>query len=247
VNNIIVLERKDLNKYSPMCTVLIIDDAEQHVFATMLYLSDAGFRTFGSCSGEEALALLKNIEVDIIILDVIMPNMDGYRFIKNLNIGSRFQPIPFILLSAKGMTQDRIKGYCAGCSGYISKPFASEELVALINNVLFRKRKELLELRTILSNLRRIRLGLENQDALSGQCKNQVNLTPRERSVLRYLLSGLRNREISSILHTSLRNIEKYVTKLLRKTNTKNRVDLVNYYHKNKTMFKANDGIRTRA
>jgi DNA-binding NarL/FixJ family response regulator len=230
----------------PIYTIVVIDDEEKHVFATMFYLNARGFRSFGASSGGEALTLLKEIDADVIVLDVMMPDMDGYRFIKTLKMCQTLNKIPFIFLSAKGMTQDRIKGYCAGCSGYIPKPFDSKELVAVIKNVLFRKKRELLELSTLLRNVRKLSEELEGQYDLSDPFKARVSLTPRECSVLRYILKGLRNREIAATLSTSLRNIEKYVTKLLRKTNTKNRVSLVNYYYKNKTTLKANDGIRTR-
>jgi DNA-binding NarL/FixJ family response regulator len=229
-----------------MYNILIVDDDEKHVFATMLYLNAQGFRTFETQSGKEAFTILKIMHVDIIILDILMTDMDGYSFIKLLHMHPNLKKVPFIFLSAKGMTQDRIKGYRAGCNSYITKPFDPEELVAIINNILFKKREQILELRTLLKNVRKIRTRLENQYDLLNKLREHLNLTPRECSVLKYILEGLRNREIAAILKTGLRNVEKYVTKLLDKTNTKNRVCLVNYCYKNGEILEANDGIRTR-
>jgi DNA-binding NarL/FixJ family response regulator len=229
-----------------MYNILIIDDDEKHVFATMIYLRAQSFRTFETHSGKEALKILKIIHIDLIILDTLMPDMDGYKFMKILSIDPTHKTIPFIFLSSKGMTQDRIKGYRAGCSNYIPKPFDPEELVAIINNILFRKREQILELRILLKNVRKIKTRLENQYTLTTQLRKHLNLTPRESSVLKYILKGLRNKEIADVLKTGLRNIEKHVTKLLNKTKTKNRVCLVNYCYQNGTTFKANDGIRTR-
>jgi DNA-binding NarL/FixJ family response regulator len=216
-----------------MCNILIIDDDEKHVFATMLYLKAQSFRTFETHSGKEAFKILKIIHIDLIILDTLMPDMDGYRFIKILSIDPKYKKIPFVFLSSKGMTQDRIKGYRAGCSSYIPKPFDPEELVAIINNILFRKREQVLELRSLLKNVRKIKTELENQYTLTDKLREQLKLTPRERTVLKYILKGLRNREIADILKTGLRNVEKHVTKLLTKTKTKSRVCLINYCYQN--------------
>jgi DNA-binding NarL/FixJ family response regulator len=229
-----------------MYNILIVDDDEKHVFSTMLYLNAQGFRTFKTHSGKEAFRILSIIHTDIIILDIVMPDIDGYSFIKLLSTDLRFKKIPFIVLSAKGMTQDRIKGYRAGCSNYIPKPFDPAELLAIINSILFRKREKILELRTLLKNVHKVTKNLENQYDCPDELKKQLNLTPRECSVLKYILDGLRNREIAVILKTGLRNIENYVTKLLNKTNTKNRVCLVNYCYANGNILRANDGIRTR-
>jgi DNA-binding response OmpR family regulator len=191
-----------------MYNILIVDDDEKHVFSTMLYLNAQGFKTFETPSGEDALKLLKVIHADLIILDILMLDIDGYRFIDILNTDPKLNKIPFIFLSAKGMTQDRIKGYRAGCSSYIPKPFDPEELVAIINNILFRKKEHILEFRTLLKSVRNIKTRLENRYDLSAQLKEHLNLTPREYSVLKYVLEGLRNKEIAAILKTGLRNIE---------------------------------------
>jgi DNA-binding NarL/FixJ family response regulator len=242
----IYLCRREKESSNLMYNILIVDDDEKHVFSAMLYLNAKGFKTFETRSGKEAFKLLEIIQPDLIILEILMPDMDGYKFITILKMNPKFKKIPFIFLSAKGMTQDRIEGYRVGCSNYIPKPFDPEELVAIINSILFRKREQVLELRTLLKNVRNIRTRLENQYNLPYQLQKHLNLTPRECSVLKYTLEGLRNREIALILNTSLRNVENYVTKLLNKTNTRNRVGLVNYCYENGTILRANDGIRTR-
>jgi DNA-binding NarL/FixJ family response regulator len=229
-----------------MYNILIVDDDEKHLLSARISLNAQGFKTFETHSGKEAFRVLKILPADLIILDILVSDMDGYSFIKMLRIDPDLKKVPFIFLSSKGMTQDRIKGYRAGCSNYIPKPFDPEELIAIINSILFSKKEQIMELRTLLQSVRKIRTGLEDQYDFPDQLKEHLSLTPRESSVLKYLLKGLRNREIATILKTGLRNVEKYVTKLLSKTNTKNRVCLVNYCYTNGTLLKANDGIRTR-
>jgi DNA-binding NarL/FixJ family response regulator len=229
-----------------MYKILIVDDDEKHVFSTRLYLHAQGFRTFETRSGKEAFRLLSIIHADLIILDVMITDMDGYSFIKLLSIDPRLKKIPFVIISAKGMSQDRINGYRAGCSNYIPKPFDPEELIAIINSILFRKREQVRELRALLQKLQKVTTGLEHQYDLLNELRKHLKLTPRECSVLKYILKGLRNKEIAAILKTGLRNVESYVTKLLIKTDTNSRVCLINYCYGNGTILRANDGIRTR-
>ena len=229
-----------------MYNILIVDDEEKHVSATMKYLKSNGFNTLGATDVNEALYLTRTKYPDLIIVDIMMPELDGYTFIKILQEDYRFKTIPFIFLTAKGMTQDRIKGYELGCSGYIPKPFDPDELIAIINNILTRKKEKITELLVLMEELKNLRTDLEIQYNLSIQLREKLSLTQKESIILKYVLEGLKNKEIASILNLSLRNIEKYVTKLLSKTGTRSRISLVNYCFFNINTLKANDGIRTR-
>lgn len=211
--------------------ILIIDDEEIHVKATVKYLNSKGFKTIGTSSPEEGLILVKKIIPDLIIVDIMMKKMDGYTFITNLIQDNHLSQIPFIFLTAKGMTQDRIYGYSFGCSAYISKPFVPEELVAIIKNILFRKKQSLLDLKLVINEIKDIREYLENYYSLSSKVQLSLRLTPREVTIMKYIIRGLKNKEIANLLNTSVRNVERYVSKLLSKTNTKNRVELINYVY----------------
>ena len=225
-----------------MYNILILDDEEKHVFATMGYLESYGFRSFGTTSAKNALNIIKKIKTDLIIIDIIMPSIDGYSFVELLKADKNYKKIPFIFLTALGITKDRIKGYKLGCSAYVPKPFAPEELITIITNILKRREALFLEVYSLLGEVNTTKTKMENPDKLCPE----LSLTPGEMNVLTYILQGLQNKEIACTLNTSLRNVEKYVTKLLSKTNTKNRINLVNYCYLNKNTFKANDGIRTR-
>lgn len=234
-----------------MYTILILDDEQPHLFAIRQYLNQRGFKVFISNSSLSAFSLVKRVNPDILILDVMMPYINGYKFITKLKSSRNLSKIPFIFLTAKGMTQDRIKAYKMGCSGYISKPFDPDELIALVQNILQKENQREKEIIEAIKQLKRIRYYLQHQYYLFNFNSLNFILTPQENRVLSYVIKGLKNKEIASKLQTSVRNIEKYITRLLNKTKTENRTDLVRFIYSNNFSeltenSKANDGDRTR-
>lgn len=229
-----------------MYKILIVDDEKTLLYATQDYFRLQGFNTFITSSSKNGLKLVPIIKPDLIILDIMMPNLDGYSFIEKLKSQNQSSSIPFIFVTAKGMTQDRIKGYHLGCSAYLSKPFDPEELLVIVKNILNSKNQLLKEIKEITSNLKEVRIYLNTKYIWYKRMDSVIHLTPREKVVMNYILKGLRNKEIACNVKTSVRNIERYVTRLLRKTNTNSRTDLVRYIYVNSSNFKANDGNRTR-
>jgi DNA-binding NarL/FixJ family response regulator len=135
------------------------------------------------------------------------------------------------------MTSDRIQGYQAGCDAYLPKPFEPEELEAIVKNLLTRG-EAIAEsqgggetnLEGIAQDLREIKqfLGQQNQ-MVTTPPPLKIDLTPREQSVLDLVAQGLMNKEIAKELETSVRNVEKYVSRLFSKTGTNSRTELVRY------------------
>lgn len=212
-----------------MYTVLLLDDEQKHLCATRDYLRLNGFNVLISNTVFNACSLLEKIVPDIIILDIMLYHNNGYLFIQKLKSDAYFSKIPFIFLTAKGMTQDRIKGYEVGCSGYLCKPFDPDELVAIINNILLKEKQREEEIIRTIKQVRIIRSYLENQYEFFKM--KDLNLTQKEERVLNYVLKGFKNKEIAVLLETSVRNVEKYITKLLNKTNTYNRTSLVRFIY----------------
>ncbi|ASN78815.1 Ycf29 (chloroplast) [Porphyra umbilicalis] len=183
------------------------------------YLIDQGFNVAIAINGLEAFQLANKYKFDLIISDIIMPIIDGYELLEKLQKIEKLAKIPVIFLTAKGMTKDRIKGYNMGCYGYLSKPFDPEELVSLIKNLIYRDSLN--------------DQNFKQQNVIELPLFKSFHLTPREKSILNLVIDGLTNKEIAVILDTSTRNVEKYVSRLLQKTNTKNRTLLVKYSIKN--------------
>lgn len=227
-----------------MYKILLIDDEEKHLQATEKYLQYHGFNVVIEKSSERALQSIRKINPDIILLDIMMPNMDGYKFVEELQLMESCREIPFLFVTAKGMTPDRIKGYKNGCSAYVPKPFDPDELIEIIHNILKRKQTYIEEVRQIKAEFQNINITIENQYSLLQIAS--LKLTRRESHVLQFVIQGLKNREIALRLRTSVRNIEKYLCRLLNKSNCRNRTELVKLFYSNQLYIRANDGNRTR-
>ena len=116
-------------------TLLVVEDSKDMLAFIQSILSET-FNIIKANNGIEGLNLLKLHMVDLIISDIMMPNMDGFEFCKQVKENFETSHIPVILLTAKSSTDARIEGYNVGADGYISKPFDSELLEARINNIL---------------------------------------------------------------------------------------------------------------
>ncbi|QHA91238.1 response regulator transcription factor [Bacillus sp. N1-1] len=118
-----------------MISILIIDDDPHILNLVEVTLRDAGFHTFTSRNGIEALARLEEVTIDFAIVDVMMPGLDGYTLTKKIR---DTYDIPVILLTAKGELHDKEQGYTAGTDDYIVKPFEPKELIFRVQAVLRR-------------------------------------------------------------------------------------------------------------
>lgn len=118
-----------------MTTVLIIDDELDMCKLVELMLMKSGFRTLAATNGQEAYAVLEKEQVDLILLDVMMPKEDGFQICRNIRLTS---DIPIIFLTARDANEDKVKGLTIGGDDYIIKPFTVSELVARIHAVLRR-------------------------------------------------------------------------------------------------------------
>ena len=112
-----------------MQTILVCDDDKEIVEAIEIYLQQEGFHVLKAYDGEEALEILKNNEVHLLIMDVMMPKLDGIRATLKIRENSS---IPIIILSAKTEDSDKILGLNIGADDYVEKPFNPLELVARV-------------------------------------------------------------------------------------------------------------------
>lgn len=192
-----------------MKTILLVDDDSSLRNSLSDYLSSSGFSVQDASDVSSALFLIKVNRPSIIIADVIMPQLTGYDFIKILKSDKRLCYIPVIFLTVKGMTHDRIKGYDLGCYAYLIKPFNPQELLSLINS--------------LCSHIKYF----DSFNQSHASSKILFHLTNKEQDVLYLLLQGYMNKEIAVKLNLKIRNVEKYVSRLLLKTRTRNRTELV--------------------
>ena len=119
--------------------LLLVDDEPGLREAVKDYLQESGFSVQVASNAREGWDLMQQSTPDLVISDIMMPQVDGYQFLKQLRDDPRFQTLPVIFLTAKGMTGDRIQGYQAGVDAYLPKPFDPDELVAIVENLLARR------------------------------------------------------------------------------------------------------------
>ena len=120
-------------------TVLVVED-DPHTAELLSYtLSAAGFQVFTASSAPEALRKLEIVMVDLIVSDVMMPEMDGFAMRDRILQDSVLRDIPFVFLTAKGTSEDQIRGLSSGADEYVTKPFDPQVLIARIHAVLRRR------------------------------------------------------------------------------------------------------------
>jgi PAS domain S-box-containing protein len=116
--------------------ILVVDDQPQNNELLEAYLVPEGYEIIKAASGEEALEKLAGNEIDLILLDVMMPGMDGFEVTRRVRQDKKNRLMPIILVTALQETEDRIKGIKAGCDDYITKPFHKMELLARVQSLL---------------------------------------------------------------------------------------------------------------
>jgi PAS domain S-box-containing protein len=116
--------------------ILVVDDLTQNNDLLEAYLTPQGYEIIKAVSGEEALEKLASNQIDLILLDVMMPGMDGFEVTRRIRQDKKTKLMPIILVTALKETEDRIKGIQAGCDDYISKPFNKMELLARVQSLL---------------------------------------------------------------------------------------------------------------
>ncbi len=198
--------------------LLLIDDDPNLILLVKDYLEFRGYQVMTAENGREALDILEQNIPDMIICDVMMPEMDGYALVKHIREEPRTNRIPVLFLSAKGQSQDRVKGLNEGADVYMVKPFEPEELVAQVESSL--------------DQIKRWQQG--RPMGLDGGgptiiVPHNVELTPTEIKVVQLVAKGMANREIAEKLKVSQRTIESHVSNMLNKTSLNNRTELARW------------------
>jgi len=116
--------------------ILIVEDDFDNTTLVRLLLEREGFDVFTADNGEKGLAVTKSEQPDLIVLDLDMPVMDGWRMIEKIKEDKGTRDIPIVVVTAHLLHDERFKAFDAGCEGYVSKPFQVRELVAEVKRCL---------------------------------------------------------------------------------------------------------------
>ena len=160
--------------------VLVVDDDKEITEAIEIYLTNEGYNVFKANDGIEALEIIKNNEVHLVLLDIMMPKMDGTRV--TVKIREELE-IPIIMLSAKSEDTDKVMGLNLGADDYITKPFNPLELIARVNSQIrrytrfsnFKKKEDEIVIGTLVLDKAAKKVSVDGEE---------VKLTPIELKIL---------------------------------------------------------------
>ena len=164
-------------------TILVVDDEKQLRTLVKEYLTQEGFRVVMAADGQEALYVARYEKPDLIILDLMMPEMNGYEFMR---VHGKERETPVIMLTAKVEENDRVLGLELGADDYVTKPFSMRELTARVRAVLRRAGKEPPESEI----LRAADITLDRTNRVVTVGDKHVDLTPSEFDLLAILMSA---------------------------------------------------------
>lgn len=217
-------------------TVLVAEDDEGTRLALRDYLELEGYSVVVADNGEAALEQIYRTQPQMVITDVAMPQMDGYELIRQVRQQPALRLLPVVFLTAHTNTQERVRGYQLGCDVYLAKPFELQEIAVIVRSLL--ERAQLMQAAWVqqvaLNTAQQRAIATANQPAaptepLPDLVSDGPGLTNREQDVLALISDGLSNAQIGDRLYLSPRTVEKYVSSLLRKTDTSNRAELLRF------------------
>lgn len=115
--------------------IMVVDD-EMHIRELVrFYLDKAGFDTIEAANAEEALDIVENQYIDLAVIDIMMPGMDGFELVEQMR---QYREFPVIMLTAKSQSKDKLRGFSLGIDDYVTKPFDPDELMARVKTILKR-------------------------------------------------------------------------------------------------------------
>lgn len=227
-----------------MKKILVVDDDRTLRIALKRALEKMGYQVKQVSSGAEALEACTKNPPDLVVSDVMMPEMDGLEFCRRLRSTPSGQLMPFIFLSGRGELEDRIHGHSMGADDYLIKPVDPRELAAKIEAQLERTRR-IHSLIVQLMHLNASSIGLESTPQIATpepveveipQIETEVvatpiplPLTPAEERVFWEVIQGLTNKEISIRLFISPRTVQTHLSSILNKLKLPNRGQLIRF------------------
>ncbi|MEM6867626.1 MAG: response regulator transcription factor [Cyanobacteria bacterium P01_C01_bin.121] len=206
-----------------MQKILIVDDDSTLRAALTRYLQDRGFIVRNATSGLEGYNSFIRDVPDLIVSDVVMPEMNGFELCTKVRATEAGQLIPFIFLSGRCDLEDRIQGHTIGADDYLVKPFHPRELIAKIEAQLARASRIFAE----------IERALQQPSSEAPQEKVPLPLTPAEEKVFWEVIQGYTNKKIGDRLFISPRTVQTHLSNILSKLSVENRSQLIRYAFEN--------------
>lgn len=169
-----------------MKKILIVDDEKELIALVSLHMRMTGYEVLIATNGENALVVARQEKPNLIVLDLMIPKIDGWDVCKRLRQDPEIKNIPVIMLTALAETEDKLKGFEAGADDYVTKPFSPRELIARVKRVLARVEaktaipKRYIKGKVEIDLLEDLKVNIEGKE---------VVLTQKEKKILKTLLT----------------------------------------------------------
>lgn len=209
-----------------MKKILFVDDDITLRTAISRYLQNRGYSVQDAASGADGLMAFEQNPPDLVVSDVMMPEMDGFEFCRRLRATRSGQLVPFIFLSSRKELDDRIHGHQIGADDYLVKPFEPKELVAKIEAQLERSRRIHSEIVRLMQQT-----AVANAQPAAPVAANPtpLPLTPAEEKVFWEVIQGYTNKQIGDRLFVSPRTVQTHLSNILSKLELENRSQLIRF------------------
>ncbi len=211
-----------------MKKILVVDDDMTLRMALTRYLEKRGYLVQDVGSAMEALSSFEQDPPDLVVSDVMMPEMDGFEFCRRLRSTRSGQLVPFIFLSSRSEVEDRVQGHSIGADDYLIKPFEPRELLAKIESQLERSRRIHTEIVRLLQKAE-INGSVKVEGPTATVPPTPLPLTPAEEKVFWEVIQGYTNKQIGDRLFVSPRTVQTHLSNILSKLQLENRSQLVRF------------------
>ncbi|MDF0554837.1 response regulator [Kamptonema sp. UHCC 0994] len=210
-----------------MQKILVVDDELDSQAVLAIYLESRGYQVECASSGVQALSIFEGNPPDLVISDVMMPEMDGFEFCRRLRSSRLGQLVPFIFLSGQGELESKVEGHSIGGDDYLVKPFQPQELLAKVKGQLERSHRIHAE---IVRLLQHSTFEQEKIPAPTVTRKSKpLPLTPAEERVFWEVIQGYTNKQVSDRLFISPRTVQAHLSSIFSKLELENRSQLVRF------------------
>ena len=200
-----------------MTKILVIEDQPQMRKNIAFILEMENFQVFAAENGRQGLDLARKNKPDLVICDVMMPELDGYGVLTELRAAPATATLPFIFLTAKGDKRDLRRGMNLGADDYLTKPVLREDLLEAVRTRLTRHRAHEAALKTARSS------ASFNPDFSSPAPLLALGLTPREAEVLLWVAQGKSNADVGVLLNMAEKTVKKHLGNVFEKLGVESR------------------------
>ena len=191
-----------------MKKILVIEDHALMRRNVVTILTMEGYAAISAPNGREGLALARSESPDLILCDILMPELDGHEVLRALRAAPATAAIPFIFLTAKGEKSDQRTGMNLGADDYLTKPVSRDELIAALTARFTRKSQQRLNFDALVANPAPLLV---------------LGVSEREAEVLLWIAQGKTNEDIANILGLSVQTVKKHVSAVLVALGVENR------------------------